>query len=187
MAVWNERFAEIGAHLRQRRAAFVSRLRAALRDGFRPRGEVYDVQVHPESVSQSLEEGREALLREVLRLRSAEERAGRTLVGPHRDTVLLTVDGEDAGQAASSGQARCLLLALVVATLALHREERGEPAVALLDDLDSELDEERARALCQEVTAGGQALVTTAHPGWAERLRPLGRLFRIEEGEVRAA
>ena len=59
--------------------------------------------------------------------------------------------------------------------------------MALLDDLDSELDEERAAALCAEVAGRGQALVTTAHEGWARRLAPGGRLFTVEDGQVRAA
>jgi recombinational DNA repair ATPase RecF len=59
--------------------------------------------------------------------------------------------------------------------------------VALLDDLDSELDEERASALCHEVARRGQALVTTAHPAWAHRLATMGRLFNVEAGTVRAA
>ncbi len=59
--------------------------------------------------------------------------------------------------------------------------------MALLDDLDSELDEERAAALCVEVARRGQALVTSAHRGWADRLRDVGRVFAVEQGEVRAA
>jgi recombinational DNA repair ATPase RecF len=59
--------------------------------------------------------------------------------------------------------------------------------VALLDDLDSELDEERAGALCAEVVRLGQALVTSAHPGWAENLRPLGRLYQVSGGAVHSA
>jgi recombinational DNA repair ATPase RecF len=59
--------------------------------------------------------------------------------------------------------------------------------VALLDDLDSELDEERASLLCQEVAAQGQALITTAHAGWAEGLQAWGRIFNVAGGEVRSA
>jgi DNA replication and repair protein RecF len=119
--------------------------------------------------------------------RSAELAAGRSLIGPHRDAVGLLVNGEEAADRASAGQARSLLLALALAALEIYREERGEAAVALLDDLDSELDEERALALCREVSGRGQALVTTAHPAWAERLRTEARLFHVEAGAVRAA
>jgi recombinational DNA repair ATPase RecF len=53
--------------------------------------------------------------------------------------------------------------------------------------LDSELDEERAGALCADVVRGGQALVTSAHPGCAESLRPVGRIFHVAAGAFRAA
>jgi DNA replication and repair protein RecF len=99
----------------------------------------------------------------------------------------LLLNGEDATVVASAGQARSLLLALALATLEIFREERGEAAVALLDDLDSELDEDRALLLCRQVSARGQALVTTAHPGWAQRLRAEARIFHVEAGAVRAA
>jgi hypothetical protein len=37
------------------------------------------------------------------------------------------------------------------------------------------------------VARRGQALVTSAHRGWADRLRDVGRVFAVEQGEVRAA
>ena len=91
------------------------------------------------------------------------------------------------GAFASAGQARSLLLALALAALEVYRAERGAAAVALLDDLDSELDEERAGAVCAEVARRGQAWVTTAHAGWASSLRPFGRLYEVSGGAVRCA
>ena len=99
----------------------------------------------------------------------------------------MLIDGRDAAETASSGQARSLLLALTLAALQLHQQESGRPAVALLDDLDSELDEQRAALLCGEVVRRGQALVTTAHQRWAESLRPLGGVYHVSEGRVRCA
>jgi len=185
LGAWSERLLEVASALRFRRAEYARRLSGMLAHGFRPRGERYEVRVIPGPAS--LEEGRE-LLREALdRARGAELLAGRSLVGPHRDTVALLVDGAEAEKTASAGQARSLLLALALAALEIYREERGEAAIALLDDLDSELDEERAEALCGEVAARGQAFVTTAHSSWAARLRGKGRIFQVEAGEVRAA
>ena len=189
LGAWSERFVELGACLRARRAVYVERLRHAMeaRRGFRPSGEVYDLRLPTAPDNASEDAQREALASALERARPQEDRAGRSLVGPHRDEVALTVDGHDAADGASAGQARSLLLALALATLAVHREETGEPAVALLDDLDSELDEERADQLCAEVVARGQALVTTAHPAWAERLARHGRLFEVSGGDVRCA
>jgi len=184
LAVWSDRFVELGSLLRERRAAYAGRLNAALGGGFRPQGEDYRVATSAPATAAA---ARQELQEAVLQVRAAELAAGRSLVGPHRDAVGLLVNGEEAAKTASAGQARSLLLALALATLQIYREERGEAAVALLDDLDSELDEERAEALCREVGERGQALVTTAHPTWAERLRRTARLFHVESGEVRAA
>jgi len=182
---WTESFVARGARLRLRRAAFAARLTNTLEGGFRPRGEHYEVQVRARAGGE--EEARRALAEEIAALLPHERAAGRSLVGPHRDAVELLVDGRDVAEGASSGQARSLLLALALAGLQVYREESGRSAVALLDDLDSELDEERAAALCAEVVRRGQALVTTAHPGWAESLRPLGSIYQVSGGAVRCA
>jgi DNA replication and repair protein RecF len=182
---WTESFVARGARLRQRRAAFAARLTAALAGGFRPRGERYEIRVRGHAGSEETE--RTALAEEVATLLPRERAAGRSLAGPHRDPVRLLLDGEDVAEGASSGQARSLLLALALASLQVYREESGRCAVALLDDLDSELDGERAGALCAEVARRGQALVTSAHPGWAESLRPLGSIYQVSGGAVRCA
>jgi DNA replication and repair protein RecF len=143
------------------------------------------VRVQPAAAAE--ESARTALAEELGELGPRERAAGRSLAGPHRDPVELLLDGRDAADGASSGQARSLLLALALASLAVLCEEKGRAAVALLDDLDSELDEERAGALCAEVARRGQAWVTTAHPRWAESLRPLGQLFEVSAGAVRCA
>ena len=59
--------------------------------------------------------------------------------------------------------------------------------MALLDDLDSELDQERTEELCRTVATRAQALVTSAHRDWAEALRDSGRLFQVSEGRVSVA
>ena len=182
---WTESFVERGARLRQRRATFAERLTGALAAGFRPDGERYEVRVPGRAAS--TQDARAALEDEVAAARPRERAAGRSLAGPHRDAVDLLLDGRDVAEGASSGQARSLLLALALASLQVYREETGRSAVALLDDLDSELDEERAGALCAEVAQRGQALVTSAHPGWAESLRPLGRIYHVSGGTVRCA
>jgi DNA replication and repair protein RecF len=177
-AAWTERFVACGERLRERRSAYAARLTGALAEGFRPGNERYEVLV-PDTPGVLAEEVAQALPR--------ERAAGRSLAGPHRDAVGLRLEGRDVADGASSGQARSLLLALALASLQVYREETGRSAVALLDDLDSELDEERAGTLCAEVARRGQALVTSAHPRWAESLRPLGRIYHVSGGAVSGA
>jgi DNA replication and repair protein RecF len=182
---WTERFVLCGARLRQRRAAYAARLSVALLGGFRPAGESYAVRLRGRAGD--AEDPRAALAEEIAEALPRERAAGRSLAGPHRDEVEMLLDGRDVAEGASSGQARSLLLALALASLRVYREETGRSAVALLDDLDSELDEERAGALCAEVAQRGQALVTSAHPGWAESLRPMGRIYHVCGGAVSGA
>jgi DNA replication and repair protein RecF len=186
LSIWTERFVELGARLRQRRASYGARLSAALGRGFRPEGEEYAVEIRP-AVAATEADARHALADELSRVGRRERASGRSLAGPHRDTVQLILNGRDAAVEASSGQSRSLLLALVLATLEIYREETGHAAVALLDDLDSELDQDRTRELCADVSGRAQALVTSAHTGWAESLRDQGQLFHVSGGEVRCA
>jgi len=181
---WDERLIETGAGLRERRGRYVARLQAALeRDAWR-RSESYAVRLDPPAPLDDEAAARAALGRELETQRAAERRARRTLCGPHRDAVGIAVDGLEAMSAASSGQARSVLLALTLASVEIYREETGRPALALLDDLDSELDEERTSGVCCEVAQRSQALVTTAHPAWAERLSVEARRFQVNAGEV---
>lgn len=182
---WTERFVQCGARLRERRAAYAQRLSAALVDGFRPAHERYEVRV--QAAPHDGVEAERALAEELRLLAPRERAAGRSLAGPHRDGVLLLLDGQDARTSASSGQVRSLLLALALASLKVACQQTGRAAVALLDDLDSELDEERAGALAEDVARRGQAWVTTAHPGWAHSLRQLGRIYEVSGGAVRCA
>jgi DNA replication and repair protein RecF len=181
---WTESFVARGARLRHRRAIFAARLSSTFAGGFRPRGERYEI--HVRSHGGGEEHERFALAEEVQAQLPRERAADRSLADPHRDAVDLLLDGRDVWMGLV-GQARSLLLALALASLHVYREQTGRSAVALLDDLDSELDEERAGALCAEVARRGQALVTSAHPGWAERLRPLGSIYHVAGGAVRCA
>ncbi len=182
---WTESFVECGARLRHRRGTYAERLSGALAGGFRPGGESYEVRVRGRRGARRTRAGR-------WRRRSRRPCRGsgrRAAASPARTATPSTclLDGRDVAEGASSGQARSLLLALALASLRVYREETGRSAVALLDDLDSELDEQRAGALCAEVAQRGQALVTSAHPGWAESLRPLGHIYHVSGGAVRCA
>lgn len=183
---WSERLEGVGAALRQRRGEYVRALQAGLDAQQRPDGESYTIGLDPDRTALGEQAQRAALAEELAARRRDEQRLGRSLAGPHRDQVHLRVDGADAA-GCSSGQARSLLLALTLASLDLYRRERGSAAVALLDDLDSELDEQRTLSLCRTLAEGGQALVTTAHPGWAARLPVTARRFEVEAGRVREA
>ena len=72
---------------------------------------------------------------------------GWTRRGPHRDDLILEIDGQDSRAQASQGQARLLALGLKWLHSEWLRRARHEPPIFLIDDFSSELDEERRRTL----------------------------------------
>lgn len=72
---------------------------------------------------------------------------GSTSVGPHRDDLAFTIDCMDARKFCSQGQQRTGILSLKLANLELDSKKLDEYPIVLLDDVTSELDENRASFL----------------------------------------
>ena len=101
-------------------------------------------------------------LRDALESAALEERRRAvTLVGPHRDDLVITLAGLPARTTASQGEAWSVALACKVGSTGLLSEV-GDRPVLLLDDVFSELDtirRERVATLCEEFD---QVIVTAA-------------------------
>ena len=85
----------------------------------------------------------------------------------------------------SQGEQRIAVLSLLLAEAELITERRGAPPLLLLDDVLSELDATRRRALADRISRAGQT-VLTATGADALPLEP-AQLLRVTPGEVRAA
>jgi DNA replication and repair protein RecF len=87
---------------------------------------------------------------------------GFTAHGPHRDDLATTLAGRDLRAYGSQGQQRIALLAILLAEREVLAAHRSAPPVMLLDDVMSELDHVRRRALVELLLGtGGQAVITT--------------------------
>lgn len=104
-----------------------------------------------------------ALLAEMAARRAEELDRGVSLVGPHRDDLVLSLGGLPARGYASHGESWSLALALRLAAYELLRSDGGEP-VLLLDDVFAELDDGRRDRLARLVAPAEQVLVTAAVP-----------------------
>ena len=99
-----------------------------------------------------------------LAARGAEERARhRCLVGPHADRIEFFVQGRPIGVFGSQGQQRSVVLAFKLAEVSLIQSILGQKPILLLDDVMSELDEQRRRALVKFVSGDIQTFITTAN------------------------
>lgn len=95
--------------------------------------------------------------------RDEDIRLCRTSVGPHRDDLRFSLSGRDIARFGSQGQQRTAILAMKLSEMEFIKNETGEYPVLLLDDIGSELDEERRTALFDFLqNADIQAFVTAA-------------------------
>jgi DNA replication and repair protein RecF len=104
----------------------------------------------------------EAFLARLLAARDEEIGRGQTVIGPHRDDLLLTMNGISLGVYGSRGQQRAVTLALKLGEAELMRRRSGDAPVLLLDDLLSELDAERRAHLLEVIARPGQQTLVTA-------------------------
>jgi DNA replication and repair protein RecF len=102
----------------------------------------------------------EGYRRRLAETRSADRQRTFTHLGPHRDDFRLMRNGLDMRDCASQGEQRAALLTLVLAEWQYLRNTGPKPLL-LLDDVMSELDEARRRALVGVLRQGGQVVITT--------------------------
>jgi DNA replication and repair protein RecF len=120
------------------------------------------------------------------RIRDDEVGRGQTLIGPHRDDLLLTMGGVSIGTYGSRGQQRSATLALKLGEAELMRARAGDAPVLLLDDLLSELDAERRIHLLATLARPDQQMLVTA-TGMEDFDAPFlerARKIRVESGKL---
>lgn len=129
-----------------------------------------------------------ALLAAFARRRDVDRLRRTTSVGPHRDDLVVELQGRPVAEFASQGQTRAIVLALKLAELALAQEHTGAPPLLLLDDVSSELDPARGALLFERLGAlAGQCILTTTSTEFV-RL-PAGaqcRFIGVERGTFKA-
>ncbi len=129
----------------------------------------------------------EKRFREALTRRLQDEiDAGATLTGPHRDDMAFLLDGRDVRTYGSRGQQRTVALAMKLAEVRAIESALGTSPLLLLDDVMSELDEERRGRVLEVVQHVPQAVITTTDwnifdPAFLSRAQRL----EVEEGVIR--
>ena len=175
--VWDAKFAETGDELGRLRAVLVADLDPILSEAY---GALADRET-PVGVSYDPPWRKEGLAAALAACRVDDLKRAVTTVGPHRDDLDLAVNAMPARSHASQGEQRTLALAMRMAVHRLVADRVGTPPILVLDDVLSELDAGRARALLAHLPVG-QVLLTTA-TALPEHARP-DRVLRIAAGCV---
>ncbi len=178
LMVWDAKLVEAGEALADARSALIDDLSPVLAQAYDDvAGRSAHVLAHYEAPWRH--DGLAAALEAA---RRDELRRGTSLVGPHRDELVLTIDGLPARTHASQGEQRSLALALRLAAHRVVTESTGTPPILLLDDVFSELDPDRSWALLAHLPAG-QTLLSSA-TGLPPGATP-EQTYRIEDGTIR--
>jgi DNA replication and repair protein RecF len=193
LGVWDEQLARHGAELLEARLALVDDLRPYVGKAYETvaRGASRDDAEIEYKSSVPLDGPLDAsILAEVERRRKDELDRGISLVGPHRDELLLWL-GHGAGEQtsrlpvkgyASHGESWSFALALRLASYDLLRSDGDDP-ILILDDVFAELDSERRAQLADLVAGAEQVLVTAAVPEDVPAALA-GARFLVAGGEV---
>lgn len=129
-----------------------------------------------------VDEIRSELGRAIASSRSRDIDRGFTHTGPHRDLIDLSIDGADARTFGSQGEQRTIALALRLAERDVICSVRSEEPILLLDDVFSELDENRRARLAELILEVGQTIGTaTGIQGLPVAPR---KVIRVSSGKV---
>ena len=158
LSVWDAKLIETGEALAQARDDLVTELAPALNLAYEqvagrsvPVTTTYDAPWREQGLAAALEAARRD-----------ELRRGVSLVGPHRDDLVLHLDGLPSRTHASQGEQRSLALALRLAAHRVVTDATGSSPILLLDDVFSELDPDRSAALLAHLPPGQTVLSSAA-------------------------
>jgi DNA replication and repair protein RecF len=191
--VWDDHLAEHGSVLLAARLRLLDELRGPVAAAYArvapssaPISMIYVSSIEdPQIVVDQRDEAvlAAALRAELARLRPQEVERGVTLVGPHRDDILLSLGDLPIRGYASHGEGWSAALALRLGSYDLLRDDGVQP-ILILDDVFAELDGARREQLAAVAGAAEQVLITAAVAADVpEALQ--GARYDVHAGQVR--
>lgn len=162
---WDEHLTKFGAELIASRIELIETLQPYFIAAYKNLAEKKLAGIAYKSNINQLSNDRDSnqnlLISKILEVRDQERERGITLVGPHRDDVLLSLGEHQVKGYASHGESWSIALALRLASFQLLKEEGNQP-ILILDDVFSELDEARREKLVQLAEEAEQTFITVA-------------------------
>lgn len=176
LEIWSQKFVDLGNEIMGLRLRAIKRIADIIKTSYQ------DISRDNKALDITLKSGLKPLdLQDSLINSASEEKArGVTVVGPHRDDLLLYLADHELQSYGSRGEARTAALSLRIAEYQLLKEKHNEPPILLIDDFSAELDINRRDYLLNLAASIPQALVsgTEAPP-------KNDKLFYIVDGELR--
>ncbi|MGZ3650669.1 MAG: DNA replication/repair protein RecF [Bdellovibrionota bacterium] len=184
LASWDEQLFSYGARLMLRRHYYLSELRPKVAEEYRRislSAEDFQIAYEPFGEEFSCPET-EAEVQEIFRQKTTDSMrrdlaSGSTQVGPHKDEILLTLNGNKVKFYGSQGEKRTCALALRLGELALFRTKLKKPPMLLFDDVSSELDQARRQSLVELLQKENTQVLITATELPSTLMGDVGKVF----------
>lgn len=159
--VWNVALSEYGAYIIEQRTAFIEQINSKLNDTYNDIAHSSDVvSVHYSHTS--IGDVKQKLLSELHHHNERDKLYGTTSVGPHRHDVVFRFNNSPALSVASRGEVRTIVLALKFLEVGIIEQITNHKPIILLDDVFSELDVSRQKALSDTIRAH-QIIITSTY------------------------
>lgn len=181
LEVFNESLADYGVRIAEERRSFVERLCCLSR-------EIHSkISSGEEELFISYEsdiKDKESYIKKLNSNYKNDFLRGYTSFGPHKDDLLIEVNEKDIRTYGSQGQQRTAALSLKLAEIGLIKQETGENAVLLLDDVMSELDKKRQQYLIDAMKDVQVFISATEISEDLRRALPKGKTYLVDNGNV---
>lgn len=187
LEIWEERLCYLGARVILQRKRYIEQILPFLRDIFS------DLSSGKEEISltysqtgceegEELDEIQKKMLTAMRKNRQEDFISLSTGVGPHRDDLIIEINGKSARSFGSQGQQRSCALALKLSEARLLEKITGEAPVILLDDVMSELDAGRQRYVFNNIEKN-QVFITCCEPPTLLKNDSF-KVFEVRNGEI---
>jgi len=162
---WDKQVADFGGQLISLRLSGLAQLTPLFNQIYKEISNVKPAEIiyksSLEGISENATENSEKIMEKLITNRSSELERGLTLTGPHRDDLLLMLGDHQVKGYASHGESWSIALSLKLATYNLLKSDGLSP-ILILDDVFSELDEDRREKLSQIAKTAEQTIITVA-------------------------
>lgn len=178
--VWDQQLIHYGKRIMDRRREFCGELNEiahGIHSGLTKNQEDMEVLYQPSCKGSSFEE----LLHSA---REKDIRFAQTSVGPHRDDLLIRSNGIEMRKFGSQGQQRTCALSLKLSEIRLVEEMIKDKPVLLMDDVLSELDQNRQDDLLSGIEEIQTLITCTGMDDFIRRQFPVNKVFHVTDGKM---
>lgn len=117
----------------------------------------------------------------------SELKFGSSMIGPHKDDIEFYLNDFNLKYYGSQGQQRIAILTIKLAEIEILKNHNLETPILLLDDVFSELDEEKRNRLLKYISNDIQTIITTTDlNNIDEKIKKKSKLFEIENGKIKS-